>query len=307
MYTIEKIGSIIDAESVLSNKDAVIEHLATDSRSTTFASTSLFFALKTEHRNGIAFLEDAYQQGVRNFVIQEKIVVSKYADANFLFVKNSLKALQTLAACHRKRFYYPVIGITGSNGKTVVKEWLNFLLNEQYKIIRSPRSYNSQIGVPLSIWAMDEHYNLGIIEAGISERNEMIKLEKIIQPEIGIITNLGDAHDEGFSSKQQKLEEKIKLFQHAKIVFANADEQNIIATLQEKTKAKIFSYGRSMQAALRILDTKKIDRQTIITANYKDEIIDIIIPFTDDASVQNACVCWLASLYFNLEENTIKE
>jgi len=311
MYTIDKISAIIDAESILANKEIRIEHLVIDSRKISFANSSLFFALKTEHRNGINFLDDAYQQGVRNFVLQEKIDVAKYAEANFLFVQNSLEALQKIAAFHRSQFHYPVIGITGSNGKTIVKEWLNFLLNDNYKIIRSPRSYNSQIGVALSVWEMNEHYNLGIFEAGISEKNEMINLEKIIRPEIGIFTNLGDAHDKGFSNREEKSNEKLKLFQHSKIVFANADNEPIISALHKNTSAKIYTYGKDKTATLHIITIKKENKKTIITANYEsghqDKETFITIPFIDDASIQNACICWLTAIYYKVDENTIKE
>lgn len=216
MYTIDKISTIIDAESILINKETKIEYLITDSRKITFAAVSLFFAIKTEHRNGINFIEEAYRQGIRNFVLQENTDTGKYKDANFLFVKNSLIALQQLAAYHRSQFHYSVIGITGSNGKTIVKEWLNFLLNDNYKIIRSPRSYNSQIGVPLSVWEMSKEDNLGIFEAGISEINEMENLEKIIRPEIGIITNIGDAHDKSFLKETTKTGRKNKIISACK-------------------------------------------------------------------------------------------
>ncbi|ANI90032.1 bifunctional UDP-N-acetylmuramoyl-tripeptide:D-alanyl-D-alanine ligase/alanine racemase [Arachidicoccus ginsenosidimutans] len=307
MYPIQSISEIIEAESLFADKEIKIEHLITDSRRITFAASSLFFAIKTEHRNGADFVEEAYRQGIRNFVLQENIDTGKYKDANFLFVKNTLASLQKLAAFHRLQFHYPVIGITGSNGKTIVKEWLNFLLNDDYKIIRSPRSYNSQIGVPLSVWEMGEEDNLGIFEAGISEVNKMENLEKIIQPEIGIFTNLGDAHEKGFTSKQQKLEEKIKLFQHSKIVFANADDEQIISTLKKKTSAQILSYGKNQQATLKIIDIKKEQRQTTVVADYQAKEISITIPFIDDASLQNACVCWLAAIYLNIDEKIIQQ
>ncbi|MGF7231028.1 bifunctional UDP-N-acetylmuramoyl-tripeptide:D-alanyl-D-alanine ligase/alanine racemase [Arachidicoccus sp.] len=305
MYTIHKIASIVDAVSILVNEDATIEHLITDSRKVTFAASSLFFALKTEHRNALIFLDDLYHQGIRNFVVQERLDFSEYKNANFLIVKDVLSALQRVAQFHRLQFHYPVIGITGSNGKTIVKEWLNFLLSDAYKIVRSPRSYNSQIGVPLSVWEMSEEYNLGIFEAGVSEMNEMDNLRKIIQPEIGIITNIGDAHEKGFANKQRKLEEKIKLFQHSKVIFAGGDDEQIISTLKEKTTAKIFSYGKNESATLRIIEIKKEQRQTRIVANYQGRETSIVIPFVDDASVQNACICWIVVIYLELDERII--
>lgn len=307
MYTINRIASIVDASSVLANKEAAIEYLITDSRKVTFAASSLFFTLKTEHRNALVFLDDLYQQGVRNFVVQEEIDFSKYKDANFLVVKNSLKALQKLAQFHRLQFHYPVMGITGSNGKTIVKEWLNFLLSDSYKIVRSPRSYNSQIGVPLSIWQMNAENDLGIFEAGISERNEMDALRKIIQPTIGILTNIGDAHDKGFESRKQKLQEKLRLFQHSKIVFANADDENIKASIAEVLNTDIFSFGKNRNATLHITAVKKEQNKTVIEGVFENNTLYITIPFLDEASVQNALICWAVALYFKVSESVIME
>lgn len=307
MYTIHKIASIIDATSILANKDATIEHLITDSRKVTFAASSLFFALRTEHRNALIFLDDLYQQGIRSFVIQENIDFSKYKDANFLVVKDSLKALQKLAQFHRLQFDYPVIGITGSNGKTIVKEWLNFLLNDTYKIVRSPRSYNSQIGVPLSVWQMNTENNLGIFEAGISERNEMDALRKIIQPEIGILTNIGDAHDKGFENRKQKLREKLRLFQHSKIVFVNRDDENIQAVIKEDLNTNIFSFGKNKNATLHILAIKKELNKTVIEGVFENNTLNITIPFVDDASLQNALICWAVVLYLKLDRSIVVE
>ena len=173
-------------------------------------ATSLFFALKGPRRDGHQFIAELYKKGVRNFVVSEEQDSSVYPNASFIFVADTLKALQQLAIYHRSQFAMPVIGITGSNGKTIVKEWLYQLLHEDYHIARSPKSYNSQIGVPLSIWQMDEQHTLGIFEAGISQPEEMEKLEKIIRPTMGILTNIGEAHNEGFTDKTQKLSGKAK-------------------------------------------------------------------------------------------------
>ncbi|HLY71707.1 MAG TPA: Mur ligase family protein, partial [Puia sp.] len=181
----------------MQHNDDAIEHLLTDSRRLIYPDTTLFFALGGSRRSGVQFMEELYQRGVRNFVTDNKINVKNYKNANIILVKNSLTALQQLAGFHRSKFDIPVIGITGSNGKTIVKEWLNQLLEDEYNIVRSPRSYNSQIGVPLSVWQMNESSELGIFEAGISKTEEMKKLEKIIQPTIGIFTNIGEAHSEG--------------------------------------------------------------------------------------------------------------
>src|SRR5438309_4762512 len=223
VYTIEVIAKAIDAKPNITNGKAVIKNLLTDSRRIVFPATSLFFALHSSRRDGFDFIEEVYKQGVSNFVTSQLPDISKYPNANFLLVKETLQALQQLAAWHRSHFNYPVMGITGSNGKTMVKEWLYQLLSPEYNIIRSPRSYNSQIGVPLSVWQMSSQHNLAIFEAGISQPDEMNKLEHIIQPTIGLLTNIGEAHQEGFENIEQKVKEKLQLFNNAQILFCNKD------------------------------------------------------------------------------------
>ncbi|WP_315820211.1 Mur ligase family protein [Paraflavitalea speifideaquila] len=197
-YYIEDIISIVKGKAQQQHDNALIEHLLTDSRKLIFPFTTLFFAIKGPRRDGHGFLPALYEKGVRSFVVSEEVDASAMPEANIVQVKEVLHALQLLTAHHRKQFSIPVIGITGSNGKTMVKEWLNQLLDEEYAIIRSPRSYNSQIGVPLSVWPMNENHELGIFEAGISQSGEMDKLQKIIQPTIGIFTNIGKRTVKGF-------------------------------------------------------------------------------------------------------------
>ncbi|MEP6846522.1 MAG: Mur ligase family protein, partial [Panacibacter sp.] len=229
MYKIKDIATILKADAALALKDETIEYLVTDSRRISFPATSLFFALQTVRRDGHYFIKELYERGVRNFVVKTDFDLHVYNDANFIFVDNTLHALQNLAAHHRASFNYPVIGITGSNGKTIVKEWLYQLLAPDYNIVRSPRSYNSQVGVPLSVWQMNEENNLAIFEAGISMPGEMEALEKIIQPTIGVLTNIGDAHKEGFINVEQKLKEKLQLFKNCKTVIVR--EQNFAVQL----------------------------------------------------------------------------
>ncbi len=197
--------------------DVQIEHLLFDSRKIYTPQSSLFFAIVGARRNGHQFIDEVYKKGVRSFVVSHEVDVKKFPEANFIKVDDSLQALQTLGIEHRKNFNIPVIGITGSNGKTIVKEWLYQLLHQDYNIVRSPKSFNSQIGVPLSVWQMNEQHTLGIFEAGISKPGEMDKLEKIIQPTIGVLTNIGEAHSEGFNSLAQKEKEKRLLFGNAAI------------------------------------------------------------------------------------------
>ncbi|HSZ85587.1 MAG TPA: Mur ligase family protein, partial [Puia sp.] len=262
--------------------------MLTDSRRLIFPDTTLFFALSSPRRTGEQFIEELYQRGVRNFVVNKKIDVANYEDANIILVKNSLNALQQLAAFQRSKFDIPVIGITGSNGKTIIKEWLNQLLEDDYNIVRSPRSYNSQIGVPLSVWQMNESNELGIFEAGISQADEMKKLEKVIQPTIGIFTNLGEAHNEGFKNLQHKIEEKVRLFKNATVLIYNSEDENISKTLvplrEERGwgEAELFSWGKNKNATVRIKKISKTGSNTSVDIFFNKQNFSLVIPFTDD-------------------------
>ena len=197
-------------------------------------------------------MPSAYKKGVRNFVVQQTVLKNLYPDANIIVVNDVLIALQQLASYHRKRFNIPVIGITGSNGKTIVKEWLYQLLSDEYNIVRSPKSFNSQLGVPLSILQMGEQHTLGIFEAGISHPGEMQHLQKIIQPTIGILTNIGQAHSAGFSSKAEKLQEKLLLFTDADYLIG---ETSVLANAQ--LPAPLFSWGNDGQSNVEVLSVEK--------------------------------------------------
>ena len=223
-YSLEKVTALIGAHR-FGATDAVIDWLLTDSRSLAFPETTLFFALRTARGDGHRYLPDLYRRGVRNFVVEQlpEAWQTDYAGANFLRVVSPLKALQRLAERHREEYDLPVVGITGSNGKTVVKEWLYQLLSPLKRVTRSPRSYNSQIGVPLSVWLLDEHTEVGLFEAGISEPDEMPALRAIIQPTIGVLTHLGPAHQENFPSLEDKCLEKLELFKDAEVIVYNAD------------------------------------------------------------------------------------
>ena len=191
-YSIQKIKEIIGGEEVvMPDKDCAINHLLLDSRKVLFPKETLFFALPGSRLDGHSYLDDAYNKGIRNFVVSKNVDFTEYKRANIIWVENSVKALQKLAMYHRKQFKIQTIGITGSNGKTIVKEWLHQLLHDDYNIVRSPKSYNSQIGVPLSVWQIEKENNLAIFEAGISEAGEMEKLETMIMPNIGIFTSIG--------------------------------------------------------------------------------------------------------------------
>lgn len=276
-YTIHHIAQIIKADAVIVH-DSVIENLLLDSRKIFAPASSLFFALKGPRRDGHQFIADLYKRGVMNFVVDRQMEIREYPEANFLKVNDSLEALQLLAAHHRRQFSIPVIGITGSNGKTIVKEWLYQLLHQDYTIVRSPKSYNSQIGVPLSIWQMNKQHTLAIFEAGISRPGEMEKLQKIIQPTIGVLTNIGEAHSEGFTSLQEKETEKKKLFKDA--------------VLPEQ---------------LRVKEIKRQNEYSVITAGSAGQEHQLQIPFTDDASVQNAITCWQVMLHLGYRQEVVQE
>ncbi len=281
--------------------DADIQWLLTDSRSLSFPAETLFFALKSERNDGHHYIEELYERNLRFFVVSEiSFDVANMSDAVFLLVGDTLQALQQLATHHRAQFPIPVIGITGSNGKTVVKEWLYQLLNSDYKIVRSPRSYNSQIGVPLSVWAMNDNSELGIFEAGISLPNEMANLQSIIDPSIGIFTNLGEAHQEGFTGLKQKADEKVKLFRNADVIIYNSDNKLIeIAIIQANLKADLFSWGKKPSSRVQLLDVAR-DGNVVLSLKYQNQTLRFEIAFNDDASVENAmqCICTLLYLGF---------
>jgi alanine racemase len=300
-YTIQIISEIIGDKSLLNYPHQSIKNLLTDSRKITDASSSLFFALEGK-RDAHQFIENLYNLGVRSFVItQNDFQTTDFPKANFIWVGNALKAMQKLAKSHRKYFNYPVIGITGSNGKTIVKEWLNQLMVNDKEIIRSPKSYNSQMGVSLSVWQMTNQYELGIFEAGISTKNEMEVLEEIIQPTVGVLTNIGDAHDEGFNSREEKLHEKLKLFKHSQIVILNKKYIGEGHSLKN-----IFTWSLSEIADLQVFNIDKKENQTSIKALYHKKEIEINIPFTSQSSIENAITCWATLLYFGYEQNIIK-
>ncbi|MDF2187284.1 bifunctional UDP-N-acetylmuramoyl-tripeptide:D-alanyl-D-alanine ligase/alanine racemase [Paraflavitalea sp. CAU 1676] len=313
-YHIEDITGIVKGKLVQQHDNAFIEHLLIDSRKMIFPDTSLFFAMKGPRRDGHVFLPALYEKGVRNFVVSEDTDASKLSQANIIQVKDVLQALQLLAAHHRKQYSLPVIGITGSNGKTIVKEWLNQLLDDQYSIIRSPRSYNSQIGVPLSVWPMNDTHELGIFEAGISQSGEMDRLQKIIQPSIGVFTNIGEAHSEGFLNRRQKVNEKLRLFTHVKTLVYCKDapeiNEGVAALWQQFNKGgqgsfEIFNWSTVTEATLQVLTVYKEEGTTLITALYKEQTIAIKIPFTDDASVENAIHCWCVLLHLGVAAKAI--
>ncbi|KAA5538056.1 bifunctional UDP-N-acetylmuramoyl-tripeptide:D-alanyl-D-alanine ligase/alanine racemase [Paenimyroides baculatum] len=271
--------------------------ISVDSRSLRNTANTLFFALKGNNHNAHDFLNDLYAKGVRYFVVSQD--VSLPHNAVVFKVDDTLRALQRFVAFYRKKYTFPVIGITGSNGKTIVKEWLNQLLLPFYNIIKSPKSYNSQVGVPLSVIAINEEHNLGIFEAGISQPNEMDFLEEVIQPTIGILTNIGPAHNEGFSTKEEKLQEKIKLFKNADVLISEKTDL-IVASKSEKAQWFTWSFNETADVQF-----KKID--TVLNVKFNNAEFSVDLPFTDLASVENIATCITALLFLKIDTNYIVE
>lgn len=286
-----------------------INFLVTDSRNLISPNDSLFFAIKGERHDGHHYIEELYlKRNLKNFVVETiPQNIPNIHDLNFIVVNNSLHAMQQLATSVRQEFKGKVIGITGSNGKTIVKEWLYQLLHTEYSIIRSPKSYNSQVGVPLSVWNLEPTANMAIFEAGISQLNEMNKLAPIIKPEIGIFTNIGEAHQENFSSINQKVAEKIKLFEQSKVIVYCFDHKAITEAVEKLAPSiQRINWSYTKECFLKITEIKKQAHSTLIKGIYNQQNLQISIPFTDDASIENAIHCWATLLYLRTPENTIK-
>ena len=307
-YTIDNITALIGARRY-GDAEARIEWLLTDSRSLAFPESSLFFAIRTKLGDGHHYIPELYRRGVRNFVVGQVPADREqlYADANFLLVISPLKALQRLAERHREEYNIPVVGITGSNGKTVVKEWLYQLLAPSLRVTRSPRSYNSQIGVPLSVCLLTPQTQVALFEAGISQVGEMAALKDIIQPTIGLMTNIGAAHQENFATVQEKCHEKLLLFKDAEAVIYCADDPVINECMQGTAFAgRLLGWShKDADAPLYIARVGQEQGSTRIEYRYEGEQHAVTIPFTDEASVQNCTHCLAACLYLGIAPEEI--
>lgn len=292
----------------LAQPEGTIIYLITDSRKVSFASSALFFAINGHRHDGHKYIKDLYKQGVRNFIVESEIDSNKYPNSNFFLVKNSIAALQQIAAFHRSDFAdLPVVSITGSNAKTIVKEWLSEMLEAEYVVVKNPKSYNSQIGVPLSVWQIAEKHTFGVFEAGISKVDEMGKLQKIIQPNYGIFTNIGTAHNEGFADIQQKIIEKSKLFSEAQKVIFCSDHTEIKFQL-DNLKIPTYSWSQVGNPADVSFQLENIQSDKIamrLERQWHGNIIsDIVeIPFHDVASIENVlhCITFLCYLGKNID------
>jgi alanine racemase len=301
--SIRNIIPILKAKFIGKNEVAIIDSISIDSRSLQNSSSTLYFALLGPNHDGHHYVAELLEQGVTNFVVTY-IPSNLQGKANFFVVENTLQALQTFAAAYRSDFDFPVIGITGSNGKTIIKEWLNFLLSPDYNIIRSPKSYNSQVGVPLSVLGINEKHNLGIFEAGISTTNEMENLQRIIKPTIGIFSNIGSAHDEGFHDAGEKIKEKLKLFSSVDVLIMNKN-RTIEAFLNPKIKT--FTWSSDIGKADVFVIAKESPDKTELKITYQKLCFTITIPFADQASIENALQCLMVMLYFNYDQDIIQQ
>jgi len=311
-YSGEELTEIMKAQLLSPDGvSIVVEDILIDSRKFIRSAKTLFFALKGVRNDGHKYIRDLYRKGIRYFVISDSSFSrSGLEKASFFEVPNTLKAMQQLAAHHRSMFDIPVIGVTGSNGKTIVKEWLFQLMSPDKKIVRSPKSYNSQIGVPLSVWQINRQHELAIFEAGISRPIEMEHLQMIIQPTLGIFTNIGEAHSEGFISLAQKVGEKLKLFTRVNTLIYNNDQKELLGLIIRTgilENLNTFTWGRDDNSDLRIIERLTAETSTTIHAVYQDKKVSIEIPFTDAASIENAIHCWAAMLVVGYDSEIISQ
>lgn len=310
VYTIEKVTTLIGARRY-GDSESNVRWILTDSRSLCFPEETLFFAIRSGRNDGHKYIADLYRRGVRNFVV-EKLPQNwneEYPEANFLKVPFALEALQRLAERHRDEFNIPVVGITGSNGKTVVKEWLYQLLSPSMAVTRSPRSYNSQIGVPLSVWLLNEQSEVGVFEAGISQPGEMDALRDIIQPTVGVLTNLGAAHQENFKSMEDKCHEKLKLFHDSKAIVYPYDDE-IVRKCVESYEYKGEQIAWSMKDSSVKMFVKSVDKkdtQTTISYVFNGKEASYTLPFIDEASIANSITCAAVALHLGLTTDEIAQ
>lgn len=297
MLQFAQLSAICEGTILQLVKDRSIKDLIIDSRKAMLSEEAVFFAIAGDRHDGHAYISELYQKGIRQFVVEKPIEVRSLPEANMLLVHSSVQALQKLARSHRSNFSIPVIGITGSNGKTIIKEWLYQLLSSDYRIVKNPGSYNSQLGVPLSIWQMQSQHELGIFEAGISRPDEMEALQKVIQPTLGIFTNIGTAHDEGFASFEQKIIEKLKLFPNVEKLIYCYDHE-LIRKAISSTAIPSFSWGKSDRADLQITTLGNDFK-----ARWNNESYVLQLPFRDHASIENClhCVAMMVSLGNSLQ------
>lgn len=306
-YSINLLATWLNTDVRISRPSHTeVSELIFDSRKINNPGKSIFFAFVTARNDGHRFIEALIKQGVVNFIIQHKIEESLLNQANFIQVENTQRALQDIAAKHRNQFEFPVIAITGSNGKTIVKEWINETLHDQLHIVRSPKSFNSQIGVPLSVWQMQKEHQLALFEAGISAPGEMHALAEIIQPDIGIFTNMLNAHAENFKNKEEHIIEKLRLFENCKALICCSDHSEIVQAAQHLSIPCIL-WGKNKHAQLQIISEQIKGNETRVTLKWEGNNFDLSIPFVDAASFENALHVTMLLLYLGYSIQFIRE
>ena len=307
---ISEIGTVIKpVDEHVAMPEGEVMHLLTDSRHLAEPQGTLFFAIVTRRNSGVKYIDELYRKGVRSFVVPRDCNIV-YDDANIWRVNDVVLALQLIVARHRDQFNIPVIGITGSNGKTIVKDWLVQMLAPDGQVVSSPKSYNSQIGVPLSVWQMCDKDKIGVFEAGISEAGEMPRLQKVIKPTVGIFTNIGQAHDENFLTRGQKIAEKLQLFTHCETLIYCLDHRDIhsaISGIESFRRVRLFTWGHSDEADVKLLGVKVNQGCSVLDVEYKGTGMQVSIPFVDRASQENAMHCIAMMLYLGCSANTIVE
>lgn len=277
-----------------------------DSRNLLFPDKSIFIAFEGRFSDGHQFIDDLYHQGVRHFIISKSISYDAYPNAHFIRVKNAVTILQDFARHHRQQFNLPIIAITGSNGKTILKEWLYLLLQQDFSLIKSPKSYNSQIGVPLSVLNINAKHNLGIFETGISQAGEMEKLAAILRPDIGIFTNIGKAHDSGFASRNAKIKEKLRLFKHCKIIIYRIDHQQIHEEIRRQKLDNCYAWGTSLQADMPVYFKSK-KKSTTLFIHYRNKQFKVKIPFKNAAAIENCAHAVCTLLFLGIKPKRIEQ
>ncbi len=312
-YTLQQIAKIINGK--LFNKLSLnkrIQHLLTDSRRLIFPETTLFFAIETNKNDGHHYIKELIDKGVECFVVSKLPTYAKKTEnATFIVVDCALQSLQKITAFHRKQFDIPVIAITGSNGKTIIKEWLSNLLSQENNIVKNPKSYNSQIGVPLSVWQITKAHTMGVFEAGISTTNEMQKLQKVLEPNIGIFTNIGPAHDEGFSNRKEKINEKLELFKNSGSLIYYADQEDVAKEIKnwakKHPKVRLFPWSKQPGFELQVIKTETTHGITSLKIVRKEDSFSVNLPFSDYASIENSIQCIALMLLLNYDKDTIKK
>ncbi|MEJ5265066.1 MAG: bifunctional UDP-N-acetylmuramoyl-tripeptide:D-alanyl-D-alanine ligase/alanine racemase [Bacteroidales bacterium] len=311
LFSIEKIAQITGA-AIIGQKQGTVKRIFIDSRQIVPREGTLFVAIRGERHDGHKFIAEIYQKkGIRFFLVEHPDAsLQSQPDISFLVVNNTLQAFQQLAAHYRRQFSIPVVGITGSNGKTIVKEWLFHILQKQFVVTRSPKSYNSQTGVPLSIFLLEPSTQIALFEAGISQKGEMEKLQQIIHPTVGIFTNIGTAHQENFTTLEEKIDEKLKLFSSCQVLIYCADHLPIEDRIKKAGLNKnctLLNWSFSRPATLQIVAVKVKGHQAQITGLYQQRELSIVIPFTDKASIENAIHCWLLALHLSIPHEIIAQ